>query len=205
MNRTLADPRLLYFSIAVTLGFMAWMTALSARYPEGAQERIVALEIAPDAATYRSILAGWLGDPPQDIGLGALRASFRVDFGFIAGYVLLLMCCLAAVRSDLPRWVFGAPILVGLLDIVENVCHLRLLGELTGGEPLPAELPAGLLRIASTASHGKWILFAGVSIVVLVLFIKNFREIRPWPRLWIAAVLLVLLAFSGLYFKELAM
>ena len=196
----------LYFSIALSLIFIVWMGVIGTRFPETGQPRMVALEIASTSDAYRGILDGWLGDPPDAAGLAALRASFWVDFGFIAGYTLMLMSCLGNLRNDLDGfwgWMFRLPILVGLLDGVENIFHLLLLETVEGGVPLPAVYSSFHLLAGSTASHGKWILFAVVSIAILILYVRNFRTIRPWPRFWIGVVLLALVVFDLAYFSEL--
>jgi hypothetical protein len=179
------------------------MAAVGADFPEDGQARMVALEIAATPESYREILAGWLGDPPDADGLSALRASFWIDYGFVAGYVLLLVSCLRIVRGDLPRWVYGVPIVVGVLDGVENAFHLLVLGTVTGGQPLPDVFFVRSLAIASIASHAKWILFGVVSILILILYLRNLRRIPRWPCVWIGVALIALLAFDLVYLNEL--
>jgi hypothetical protein len=196
----------LYLSIAVSVIFVLWMGIIGAGFPKSGQPRMVALEIAAESGIYRSILAGWLGDPPDSTGLSALRASFWVDFGFIAGYTLLLMSSLGNVRAGLSGvfgGIFRLPLWVGLLDVVENVFHLLLLGSVSAGAPLPDTYPRAWLIVASTASHGKWILFAFASFAILAGYVRSFRSLRTWPRFWIGVVTLALLVFDLAYLSEL--
>jgi hypothetical protein len=201
LRKSTQSHRALYLFMGLTLLFIIWLGSLSTRYPDGAQERMVPLEIASNSETYNSILSDWLGDPPDPGGLRALKSSFWIDFGFIIAYGLLLISSLGITQGGAAAWTIGIPTLVAGFDVLENTFHLLLLDTVSAGEPLPDFYSQTMLTLAATASHAKWILFVGATAALLVLYVKNFREIDLGPKIGVGVVLLGLLAFSGVYIQ----
>ncbi|MFL5343484.1 MAG: hypothetical protein ACJ8AT_01755 [Hyalangium sp.] len=154
------------------------------------------LEFAWSATRLELLLSQW-GAPPAADKLAAARLSFRVDFLFIAAYVLLLAVALISAfrtRSDQQGFVragrklLALPVLAGGFDCLENGV---LLGILHG------VLPPSWAPIASTAAAIKFTLAAVVIGYCLVLWLSwsVTRDLFLLLRsIWLHFVLLGIIA-----------
>ena len=89
----------------------------------------------------------------------AVRRSLWWDFGFIAGYSLLILTLAPALGRKLEsapwrrlgRTIGWGGLLAGVLDLIENASLLRVLGDTSRNT---------WAQVAAAASWGKWILVA---------------------------------------------
>jgi hypothetical protein len=132
-------------------------------------------------------LAEWIPTCPPD--LGEARVSIGWDFLYIAGYVVLGVGILrrwwplyqAPKLKSAERTVIVLPVVVGALDVVENLLILAGLGVEDGRFAYPGNLalPVSISTIAWT----KWV-FAAVSVVAVVMalmlaFVRRNEPHRP--------------------------
>ena len=148
------------FSIAVFLALGAKMGAIGqALRPHG----IIEFEMTWTVERARQILTDWSPAARQ-----AMRSSVLFDFPFIPAYVALLgaLCLLTARAVSGGAQAVGPALAVlavvaGLLDVVENLCLLRMLDG-------PPESPSALLvTLASWAAAVKFALVFGCIFYVL--------------------------------------
>jgi hypothetical protein len=131
-------------------------------------------------------LAGWIPSCPPD--LGAARASIGWDFLFLAGYVVLGTGILrrwwplyqAPQLKRAERVVITLPVVVGALDVVENVLILAGLGVEDGRFAYPSHLPLPI-TIATVAWVQGFIFAAVVVISAMALMLAFARRDERQP------------------------
>jgi hypothetical protein len=132
-------------------------------------------------------LTEWIPACPPD--LGEARASIGWDFLYIAGYVVLGAGILrrwwplyqAPKLKSAERTVIALPVVVGALDVVENVLVLAGLGVEDGRFAYPSNL--ALPVTISTIAWTKWV-FAAISVITVVMalmlaFVRRNEAHRP--------------------------
>jgi hypothetical protein len=157
------DNRLLWGLTFVGLvGFLVFgMRAIPGNLPKST---ILEFELSWEPVNARRLMGKW---SPED--RSEVRRAIHADFLFILSYVLLisgLALLVARASPDGPRWLgLGmalVPILAGLLDVIENLCLLRVLDE-------PEHPSAGLLGVAGVTATLKFALLLGAGVYVLLL------------------------------------
>jgi hypothetical protein len=132
-------------------------------------------------------LANWIGSCPPD--LGAARTSIGWDFLYIAGYAVLGTGILrrwwplfqAPRLKSVERVVIVLPVVVGGLDVVENLLVLAGLGVEDGrfAYPSPMALPITIASVAWT----KWLLaviaLVAVAMALMLAFARRNEPHRP--------------------------
>jgi hypothetical protein len=126
-------------------------------------------------------LAEWIPSCPPD--LGAARASIGWDFLFLAGYVILGTGILrrwwplyqAPRLKEAERTVIALPIVVGALDVVENVLILAGLGIEDGRFAYPSNFSLPI-TIATVAWTQGFLFAAGVVTAVMALMLAFARR-----------------------------
>jgi hypothetical protein len=126
---------------------------------------IVALEFVWTPERTRALLDAWGPEKHE-----AARKSLWLDFPFIVTYALLLMGLVLFAARGSSGWCQGLglglalmPWLAGLLDVVENLCLLRVLAT-------PTEPPSALLvGLAGACATVKFALVLGCTLYVLLV------------------------------------
>jgi hypothetical protein len=137
---------------------------------------LLALQLAPDAATARNIVRTWIADDVDNF-----LNHFALDFFYPALYGLFLYHCVDG--ADPIRVVLRAAILAGAaLDVAENSFHIAALLPHAG----LLEAPDWLLVWAARCATTKWLLLAP-SVVALTAPRLRFAPIAGLVAAAIAA------------------
>jgi hypothetical protein len=180
-------PRVLLPLAVVTLGLMVWLHFLDAplRAVGTSPGGIVSLELAASAEQAGDIVEGWR----QAKVVACARTNVWVDFLFLLVYSCFLALLALALRRGLRRWMYHEDhdehsgfdrccglqarllcwmavgfLVAGLLDLVENVLLLRLLG---GSAGPPAHLWA-VSKFTLLAIGALLLVIGGLSLALLV-------------------------------------
>lgn len=164
------------------------LTALGAPLQTGlAPQGIVSLELAGSAEEVNHILASWdardVGGSEPGEARSTARKSLQLDFLFIPVYVatLAFFCLLAARGAPASSWWAAAGICLatlqiaaGLLDVIENVVLLRMIG---------GKVSEGAARLAQLCARVKFgLIFLGLAYVLAGAGIALAQTLPGWLR-----------------------
>lgn len=164
-------PATLASAVVTVLLAFYFQSAFSQHLPQGSPG-YAALQMSFSVQRFAEVLEIW---GPQNVQ--RYQVSMWADFFFPASYAFLFSSLLVkAAHNGKPlagivKWLCLAPFLAAMLDYIENVLHLALLGQ---GSPFAA----GMVLLSACAASFKWALLGGVIPLGLVCLIvqRSFRK-----------------------------